>query len=114
MSSISNLQSSISGYQSPFTTRYGSDAMRAIWSERNKRLLWRRIWVALAEAEHEMGIVTAEQVADLRAHAEQVTEASIARALEIERDIQHDLMAEVRAYAEQCPLGGGIIHLGAT
>ncbi|HEY3340558.1 MAG TPA: adenylosuccinate lyase [Anaerolineae bacterium] len=114
MSSISNLQSSISSYQSPFTTRYGSDAMRAIWSERNKRLLWRRIWVALAEAEQEMGIVSAEQVADLRAHAEQVTEASIARALEIERDIQHDLMAEVRAYAEQCPLGGGIIHLGAT
>jgi adenylosuccinate lyase len=105
---------SISNYQSPFTTRYASPAMRAIWSERNKRLLWRRIWVALAEAEHELGIVTAEQVADLRAHAEDVTEASIARALEIERDIQHDLMAEVRAYAEQCPVGGGIIHLGAT
>ena len=88
--------------------------MRAIWSERNKRLLWRRIWVALAEAEQEMGIVTTEQVADLRAHADEVTEASIARALEIEHDIQHDLMAEVRAYAEQCPVGGGIIHLGAT
>jgi adenylosuccinate lyase len=114
VNSISNLQSAISNYQSPFTTRYGSEAMRAIWSERNKRLLWRRVWVALAEAEHEMGIVSAEQLADLRAHAEDVTEASIARALEIERDIQHDLMAEVRAYAEQCPVGGGIIHLGAT
>ena len=114
MNPISNLQSQISNYQSPFTTRYGSEAMRAIWSERNKRLLWRRIWVALAEAEQEMGIVTAEQVADLRTHAEEVTEASIARALEIEQDIQHDLMAEVRAYAEQCAVGGGIIHLGAT
>jgi adenylosuccinate lyase len=109
-----NPQSPISTYQSPFTTRYGSDAMRAIWSERNKRLLWRRVWVALAEAEQELGIVTAEQVADLRAHAGEVTEASVARALEIERDIQHDLMAEVRAFAEQCPVGGGIIHLGAT
>ncbi|MGQ9815254.1 MAG: adenylosuccinate lyase, partial [Candidatus Roseilinea sp.] len=76
--------------------------------------LWRRVWVALAEAQHELGIVSAEQVADLRAHAGDVSEASIARALEIERDIHHDLMAEVRAFGEQCPVGGGIIHLGAT
>ena len=85
-----------------------------MWSERNKRLLWRRVWVALAEAQQELGIVTAEQVADLRAHAGDVNERSIARALEIERDIQHDLMAEVRTFAEQCAIGGGIIHLGAT
>ena len=103
-----------SQYQSPFTQRYGTDAMRAIWSERNKRLLWRQLWVALAEAECELGIVPAEQVEDLRAHAEAVTDVSIARALEIEHEIQHDLMAEVRAYAEQCTIGGGIIHLGAT
>ena len=88
--------------------------MRAIWSERNKRLLWRKLWVALAETQLELGIVQAPQVADLRAHIDDVTEASIARALEIESEIHHDLMAEVRAYAEQCPLGGGIIHLGAT
>jgi adenylosuccinate lyase len=88
--------------------------MRAIWSEKHKRLLWRRIWVALAEAQCELGIVQAAQVEDLRAHAEEVTEASITRALEIEHEIQHDLMAEVRAYAEQCTVGGGIIHLGAT
>jgi adenylosuccinate lyase len=88
--------------------------MRAIWSEQHKRLLWRRIWVALAEAQCELGIVQAEQVDDLRTHADEVTEASIARALEIEHEIQHDLMAEVRAYAEQCTVGGGIIHLGAT
>ena len=107
-------QSPISSYQSPFSQRYGTDAMRAIWSERNKRLLWRRLWVALAETQLELGIVQAPQVDDLRAHVEDVTEASIARALAIESEIHHDLMAEVRAYAEQCPVGGGIIHLGAT
>jgi adenylosuccinate lyase len=106
--------SSISIYQSPFSGRYGTPAMREVWSERNKRVLWRRLWVALAEAQCEMGIVQPAQADDLRAHADDVTEASIARALEIEHEIQHDLMAEVRAFAEQCPVGGGIIHLGAT
>lgn len=109
-----SVSSTHSQYQSPFTQRYGTDAMRAIWSERNKRLLWRQLWVALAEAECDLGIVPASQVDDLRAHAGEVTDASIARALEIEHEIQHDLMAEVRAFAEQCTIGGGIIHLGAT
>ncbi len=109
---MTNAPSSI--YQSPFSGRYGTPAMRDVWSERNKRALWRKLWVALAEAQCEMGIVQPAQVEDLRAHAGEVTEASIARALEIEHDIQHDLMAEVRAFAEQCPIGGGIIHLGAT
>lgn len=101
-------------YASPFSVRYGSDAMRALWSERNKRLLWRRLWVALAEAQRDLGIVTAEQAADLAAHAAEVNDASIARALAIEHEIKHDLMAEVRAFSEQCAIGGGIIHLGAT
>ncbi len=104
----------IDTYTSPFTQRYGGDAMRALWSERHKRRLWRRLWVALAETQCELGIVTQAQVDDLRAHAEAVTEQSIARALAIEHEIKHDLMAEVRAYAEQCKTGGGIIHLGAT
>ena len=98
-------------YLSPFTWRYGSPEMRRLWSEAHKRRLWRRIWVALADAERAAGLVTAEQVADLRAHQEDV---DLARAHEIETEIQHDLMAEVRTYAEQCPVGGGIIHLGAT
>lgn len=98
-------------YLSPFTWRYGSEPMRAIWSEAHKRRTWRRIWVALAEAQHEAGLVTAEQVADLRAHQDAV---DIPAAHAIEREIQHDLMAEVRVYASQCPVGGGIIHLGAT
>nr|WP_290665972.1 adenylosuccinate lyase [Ardenticatena sp.] len=96
---------------SPFTWRYGSPEMRAIWSEVEKRRLWRRIWVALAEAQERAGLVSAEQVADLRAHMDEI---DIERAHEIEADIHHDLMAEVRTFAEQCPIGGGIIHLGAT
>jgi adenylosuccinate lyase len=98
-------------YLSPFTWRYGSNAMRRAWSERHRRVLFRRVWVALATAQHEAGLVTAEQLADLRAHQDQV---DIARAQEIEAEIKHDLMAEVKTYAEQCPVGGGIIHLGAT
>ena len=98
-------------YLSPFTWRYGSDEMRAIWSEINKRRLWRRIWVALAAAQSEAGLVTQDQVADLQAHQDDV---DWERAQEIEADLRHDLMAEVRTYAEQCPVGGGIIHLGAT
>jgi adenylosuccinate lyase len=98
-------------YLSPFTWRYGTPAMRRLWSEHNKRLLWRRLWVALAEVQAEYGLVTPEQAADLHAHQ---TEIDLPRALEIETEIQHDLMAEVRVFASQCPAGGGIIHLGAT
>ena len=98
-------------YLSPFTWRYGTPAMRRLWSEHNKRLLWRQLWVALAEVQAEYGLVTIEQTADLRAH---MSEINLAQALEIEAEIQHDLMAEVRVFASQCPMGGGIIHLGAT
>jgi len=85
--------------------------MRALWSEMHKRKLWRRIWVALAEAQSQFGLVAPEQVTDLRAHAEQI---DLDRAHQIEAEIRHDLMAEVKTFAEQCPVGGGIIHLGAT
>ena len=98
-------------YLSPLTWRYGSEEMRAIWSELHKRLLMRRFWVALATAEHEAGLVSAEQVADLAAHQDDI---DLERAAQIEAEIRHDLMAEIRTYAEQCPVGGGIIHLGAT
>ncbi|MBK8906000.1 MAG: adenylosuccinate lyase [Anaerolineaceae bacterium] len=96
---------------SPFTWRYGSEAMRQIWSEQNKRRLMRQVWVALATAQHQAGLVSAEQLADLQTHAEQI---DIARALEIEKETRHDVMAEIRTFAEQCPVGGGIIHWGAT
>ncbi len=98
-------------FLSPFTWRYGSDAMRSIWSESHKRKLWRQIWVALAEVQQMAGLVNAEQVADLRAHQDEI---NLERAHEIESQIHHDLMAEIRTYAEQSPIGGGIIHLGAT
>ena len=104
-------QTAFSGYLSPFSWRYGSDEMRHLWSEVHKRALWRRVWVALAEAQMQAGLVTAEQVAELRAHQDDV---DVQRALEIEEEIGHDLMAELKAYAAQCPAAGGILHLGAT
>ncbi|MGB2909325.1 MAG: adenylosuccinate lyase, partial [Anaerolineales bacterium] len=99
-----------SSYLSPFTWRYGSPEMRHIWSEVNKRLLWRRLWVALAEVQAEFGLVNQEQLADLRNH---MGEVDVERALEIEAEIRHDLMAELKNYVEQAPLGGGILHMGA-
>ncbi len=98
-------------YASPFTWRYGSPEMRGIWSEIYKRQTWRRIWVALAEVQLELGFTQKEQVQDLILHMDDV---DIPRALEIESQTHHDLMAEIETYAEQCPVGGGIIHLGAT
>jgi adenylosuccinate lyase len=98
-------------YASPFSWRYASPEMRWIWSEKSKRLLWRQTWLALAKTQAELGLVTEEQVADVEAH---VSEINMERALEIESQIRHDLMAELRTFAEQCPQGGGILHLGAT
>ena len=99
------------GYASPFSWRYGSPEMRKIWSEHNKRRLWRHVWQALAEAQSTFGLVSTEQLADIRAHVEEV---DIARAHRLEAEIQHDLMAELRTFAEQCTLGGAVLHLGAT
>ena len=96
---------------SPFTWRYGSPEMRHIWSETHKRLLMREVWVALAYAQHQAGLVTAEQLADLEAHSQAI---DIERSLVIEQETRHDVMAEIRAFAEQCSVGGGIIHWGAT
>lgn len=98
-------------YQSPFSWRYASEEMRAIWSEKHKRQLWRKMWVALAQVQQENGLVTPGQVAELRNAMDRI---DMRRALEIETEIRHDLMAELKTYAEQCPTAGGIIHLGAT
>jgi len=102
---------SFSEYLSPFSWRYASPEMRQLWSENQKRLTWRKIWVALAQAQSEFGLVSAEQVVELNAAANTL---NLQRSFEIEAEIHHDLMAEVRAFAEQCPTAGGIIHLGAT
>lgn len=85
--------------------------MRTLWSERHKRELWRRIWVSLARVESGYGLVTKAQVEQLESKVEAI---DIERSLAIEREIKHDLMAEIKAFAEQCPEAGGIIHLGAT
>lgn len=104
------------GYEdflSPFTWRYGSPEMRGIFSEINYRATWRRIWVALAEAQAKYGLVSKEELADLKSKmgGEYI---DLKQAHEIEREIRHDLMAEIRVYAKQCSTGGGKIHLGAT
>jgi adenylosuccinate lyase len=99
------------GYRSPYSWRYGTPEMRSIWGEVHKREVWRRIWVTLADVQSEYGLVSEEQVEELRA---QMAEVDVQRALEIEDQIHHDLMAELRVFAEQCPRAGGILHLGAT
>jgi adenylosuccinate lyase len=98
-------------YLSALTWRYGSEAMRRVWSEAHKRRLLRRFWVALAEAQAAAGLVTQPQADDLRAHQDDI---DIERSEVLERELRHDLMAEIRTFAEQCPVGGPIIHLGAT
>jgi len=98
-------------YASPFSWRYGRAELRALFSEEERRRLWRAVWVALAEAQARFGLVTDAEVADLRAHA---AEIDIEAALAIEREIHHDLMAEIRVFASQAKVGGGKLHLGAT
>jgi adenylosuccinate lyase len=106
-----NMMNDYDTYLSPFTWRYGSNPMRTLWSEGNKRRLWRRIWLGLAEVQASFDLVKPDQVEDLRKH---VDEVNVSRSLEIESEIHHDLMAELSVYAEQCPTGGGALHLGAT
>ena len=98
-------------YASPFSWRYARQALRELFSERERRKLWRAVWVALAEAQQRAGLVTQAELDDLRAHANDI---DLAAALAIEREIGHDLMAEIRVYASQATVGGGKIHLGAT
>lgn len=98
-------------YLSPFSWRYGSNEMRHIWSEVNKRRLWRLVWASLAEVQAEYGLISPEQVDDINQHADQI---DIQRALEIEAEIHHDLMAELKTFADQSLVGGGSLHLGAT
>jgi adenylosuccinate lyase len=98
-------------YLSPFSWRYARPSLRELFSERERRKLWRAVWVALAEAQQRAGLVTQAELDDLRAHAGDI---DLEAALAIEREIGHDLMAEIRVYARQATVGGGKIHLGAT
>lgn len=98
-------------FLSPLTWRYGSEEMRYIFSEENKYRLWRKIWVALAHAQHKYGLVTDEELADLKIHENEI---NIERILEIEKDTKHDVVAAIKEFAERAKTGGGKIHLGAT
>jgi adenylosuccinate lyase len=98
-------------FLSPFTWRYGSAEMREVWSELHRRRLMRRVWVTLARAQAAAGLVTPEQAADLEAHQDDV---DLERAAAIEARTRHDVVAELRTFAEQAPIGGPILHLGAT
>lgn len=91
--------------------RYATDEMRHIWSEENKRLLWRQVWVALAKAEHKAGLVSKKELDDIVSHAKDV---DIAKSKEREEKVYHELMSEIQVFSEQCKIGGGKIHLGAT
>lgn len=93
-------------------TRYASPEMKEIFSDRRKFELWRQLWVNLAEAEQDVGVdISYEQIWCMKEH---MLNINIERAEEIEKETQHDVMAHIKAYGEQCPEAAGIIHLGAT
>ena len=99
-------------YQSPLCERYASNEMQFIFSSRKKFSTWRRLWVALARAEQELGLpVSLQQVAQLEAHVDDI---DFEKAAEYERQLRHDVMAHVHTYGDLCPDAKGIIHLGAT
>ena len=98
-------------YLSPFTWRYASPPMRSIFSEQHRRLTWRKVWAALAFAQFKAGIVSKPEWADIEKH---VPEVDIEKSLKIEKEIRHDLVAELRVFSQQCKIGGGKLHVGAT
>ena len=99
-------------YESPLSSRYADKEMKYIFSPDKKFRTWRKLWIALAEAEHELGLeITQEQIDELKAHAEDINYEA---AEEREKIVRHDVMSHVYAYGLQCPKAAGIIHLGAT
>jgi adenylosuccinate lyase len=107
-------------YDNPLITRYAGRPMVELWGPQRKHSTWRRLWLALAEAEHELGLtaddgvsprITPEQLAELRAHLDDI---DFARAAEHERRLRHDVMAHIHTLGEVAPLSRDIVHLGAT
>src|SRR5262245_46770020 len=110
----------VDAYDNPLATRYASREMAELWGRQRKFGTWRRLWVALAEAEHELGLtaadgeaprITQEQLQELRAHVDDI---DFTRAEAHERRLRHDVMAHIHTYAEAAPGARDIIHLGAT
>ena len=99
-------------YNSPLSSRYASEYMLHVFSQEKRVQIWRRLWVALARAEHKLGLpVTAQQVTELENHIEDIDFACAAAR---EKEVRHDVMAHVYAYGKAAPSAAGIIHLGAT
>ncbi len=99
-------------YQSPLSERYASKEMQYIFSPDRKFKTWRKLWVALAEVEKELGLpITEEQIEELKAHQDEI---NYDVAIQREKEVRHDVMSHVYAYGVQCPKAKGIIHLGAT
>lgn len=99
-------------YESPLCSRYASKEMQFIFSPDMKFTTWRKLWIALAESEKELGLnITDEQIAELKAHVDDI---DYEKAAAYEKECRHDVMSHVKAYGDQCPNAKGIIHLGAT
>lgn len=99
-------------YESPLCSRYASDQMQYIFSPDKKFKTWRRLWVALAQAEQSLGLgITDAQINEMRAHIDDIDYDAAAR---YERECRHDVMAHIKAFGDKCPASRGIIHLGAT
>lgn len=97
---------------SPLSSRYADDEMKYIFSSDKKFSTWRRLWIALAESEKELGIdITDEQIDEMRAHIDDIDYELAAK---YEKDVRHDVMAHVKTFGDACPKAHGIIHLGAT
>lgn len=102
----------MNNYESPFSSRYGSEEMRQLFSQEMKFTTWRNLWIILAKAEKELGLpITDEQIAELE---DKMYDINYEVAEKIEKETHHDVMAHIHAYGIQCPNAAGIIHLGAT
>ena len=105
-------------YTSPLSERYASKEMQYIFSQDKKFSTWRRLWIALAETEMELGlsqdgkpVITQDMIDEMKQHIEDIN-YDVAKARE--KEVRHDVMSHVYAYGQQCPKAAGIIHLGAT
>src|SRR4051794_27652311 len=99
-------------WRSPLGTRYASPAMQTLWGEPHRIALWRRLWLALAESERELGLDIPQQaIEQMRAHLD---DADLTAAAKYERRFRHDVMAHVHAFGDQAPAARPYLHLGAT
>ncbi|MBO4539504.1 MAG: adenylosuccinate lyase, partial [Clostridia bacterium] len=99
-------------YENPLNTRYASDEMKRIFSADKKFSTWRKLWIALAESEKELGLdITDAQIAEMKEH---IYDIDYEKAAAYEKALRHDVMAHLKTYCELCPTAKPIVHLGAT